>query len=229
MTFESRTNLGMSRDTAVTQAYLANLAKEARRDIFQVASDMGLPRKFAAYQWSKGLDRDKIDSKYRKLINSLGCVFLDSDEYPKILQERVPRFPEKDVSFLKLVFEVRCYLITNAISKLAIQGYHADYVGVPYLDEPHLFHNMIVGQNVSRYIKYSNRGVLIEGCDLDAYKDLGLLDEVSDLREQSKGLSDHFSTDYYFPDHSHSSGAEDGGDDGSRDSAVSFSDLFDFE
>jgi len=195
-TFTSQTSLGFSVDAAVTQAYIANLTREAQRDIHEVALEMKLPQKFKTRQLLKGVPENTIHDKYLCLVSCLRNIFKNSNKLPTYPFVH----PEKDISFLKLVFEVRSHLISNAIKRLSKQGYNTGYADVPYSDQPYLFHNMIINQNVSRYFKYTRRGIKMEGWDPDSYLGIGVLQEVENFWDASKGMSDYVALDYYIKD-----------------------------
>lgn len=186
MTFTGKTYLGNSKDVAITRSYLANLAQEAKRDVHEIAIEMGLPERFKSQHHKKSL--------YSSLIGCIHELFRNSDKWPVFPF----RFPERDISFLKLVFDMRCHLISNAIEKLSTQGFHNDFILIPYPGKPHLFHNMIVGYYVSRYMKYLSRGVSIVGFDLKGYQDIGLLQKVEDIWELSRGMSELVAYENYY-------------------------------
>ena len=197
-TYQYSTELGSSIYNVICKEYLALIDREARRNIRDVACEMGLVERIH----SRGAcDKQGISVGYKRAITRLGSNVFDPDndypEFPFIS-------PKQDISFLRLVFDIKCHLISNAIQELLLQGYRR-YFPLDWASlSPHLLHNIMIKNYVERYVKYQDKGINIEGlCDLQIYKDSGVVQVVDSVSTLSRGESDTFGmSNFYYPESS---------------------------
>jgi hypothetical protein len=195
-TYEYTTELGSSIYNVICKEYLALINSEARRNIHDVAREMGLVERIH----SRGArDEQGISVGYKRAIARLGCNVFDPDnDYPAFPFTS----PKQDISFLRLVFDIKCHLISNAIQELCIRGHRRYFPFTWARLSPHLLHNIMIKNYVERYVKYQDKGITIEGlCNLQMYKDSGVVHVVESVSTLSRGASDTFGmSNYYYPD-----------------------------
>lgn len=189
-TYEYRTQLRPSIFNEMSLEYLALIDKEARRNLDDVANEMNL------------INIGCI--RYKRAIARLGSnVFCPDNKYPVF-----PFFsPERDISFLRLIFDIKCHLIHNALMKLNRHRRYRHYLRygevVRRNTSPHTVHNMIIEKYVTKYIKYIDNGVVIDGLcsDFHHYRSSGVVHVVDDVSKMSRGMNATIASNYYYPEY----------------------------
>jgi hypothetical protein len=135
--FAGFTELTFSIENEITCEYIKNITKQVRRNVSQVADEMGVP-------WSGPWGRALVDIGP----NVFG---------PFALRPSLTLCAKR----IALVFCMRTHLVSKAIKQ--VEQKDSEYRRhLPPL-EPIDKHNHIIRHNVRRYLKYIERGISIEG------------------------------------------------------------------
>jgi len=219
-TYEYRTQLRPSIFNEMSLEYLALIDKEARKNLDDndVANEMDL---INIIRPRGSYDNQGISIRYKRTMARLGSnVFCPDNKYPVF-----PFFsPERDISFLRLIFDIKCHLIYNALMKLNRHRRYRHYLRYGEIVwrniSPHTVHNMIIDKYVTNYIKYIDNGVVIDGLcgDFHHYRSSGVVHVVDDVSKMSRGTNATITSNYYYPEYT---------DGECEDSADSDSDNYD--
>ena len=135
--FAGFTELTSSVENEITCEYIKNIMKQARRNVSQVADEMGVPR---SCPWGRAL-KDIGPNVFAPFSLRPGLT---------LCAKRIA-----------LVFCMRTHLVSKAIKQ--VEQKDSEYRRhLPPL-EPIDKHNHIIRHNVRRYLKYIERGISIEG------------------------------------------------------------------
>jgi len=135
--FAGCTELSPSIENEITCEYIKNIVKQARRDVCQVAEEMGVP----------------LSGPWGRALRDIGPNVFD----PSALCPGLTLCAKR----IALVFQMRTHLVSKAIEQ--VEKKDIEYRRhLPPL-EPIDKHNHIVRHNVRRYLKYIERGISIEG------------------------------------------------------------------
>jgi len=195
LSFARKTTLQSTIGNKIIVQYIDNLYKQANRCLHEVVHEMRVHKRML----KNGHSPSAATMLLRSAIDILQPnVFLSEDRWPVFPFT----YPTKDISFLRLVYDIKCHLIFMAIMGLFRQGY-GKYLGERFTwslayEKAVCFHNEVVKRYVSRFEKYTARGITIIGPELEKYKQCGVLRSVADIRQVSRGVSIFVRPDYYY-------------------------------
>ena len=206
MSFACQTNINRTLSNTLAVQYISNLHNQAGRCLYEVASEMNIIQRMIDNGHDPRVAPRRLFFAIKRL-RRVPNVFLSSSVCPSF------PFPSPvlDLSFLRLVFDIKRHLIFMAFTGLCQQGYghhlqldiesmQEGYRERPSFAETYLsLHNMLIEQFVGRYEKYAGRGITINGIpDFVNYKESGVLEKVDDLVGMSRGMSLFIRPDYYY-------------------------------
>ena len=198
MSFARQTDINRTIRNTLAVQYMSNIHNQASRHLYEVANEMNLIQRMI----DKGHDPRYAPERLAQAINQLqrSNVFLSRWVCPSF------PFPSPiyELSFLRLVFDIKCHLISMAFTELFQQKYGYPSVVAELSEEGTIekylsLHNMLIEQFVGRYEKYTGRGITINGIpDFVNYKESGVLEKVDDLVGMSSGMSLFIRPDYFY-------------------------------
>ena len=211
LSFARQSELNCTVANKITLQFMDNLHTQANRSFDDIVCEMGLVEHMIEGGHSPTVARRHAASAKERLGPN---VFLSSDNHPSFPYT----YPTYEISFLRLVFDIKCHLIYRAVLELFEQGFdrysfmhdlHDEITSFRLrntesrLNESKhpllLLHRMFIGRFVSRYEKYTERGIAIHGVpDFEKYKQSGILKSVDNLLEMSKGMSLFVCPDFYY-------------------------------
>jgi len=197
LSFNCQTELQSIIANKITLQYMANIHKQASRCLHEVTNEMRIHQ----LMLDNGHSSSGATKLLRRAVDRLKPgVFSSSHKCPIFPFT----YPTPDVSLLRLQRDVKRHLIFMAVMDLFRQGY-GGYLGKfnwtlgRLMEETAVkFHNMLIKHTVSRYEKYTKRGITIIGPDLVSWRQSGVLQEVGELRDASCGISIFVKPDYYY-------------------------------
>ena len=197
LSFACKTTLQSTTSNRIIVQYIDNLYKQANRCLHEVVHEMRLHKRML----KNGHSPSAATMLLRSAIDILQPnVFLSEDRWPVFPFTH----PTKDISFLRLVCNIKCHLILKASLELFRQGYNRNLCQpgrrctICNYKTAVCFHNEVVERYVSRFEKYTARGITIIGPELEKYKQCGVFRKVDNVHQMSRGVYIFVRPDYYY-------------------------------
>ena len=204
--FTLQTDLNSTVGNEMTLQFMKNLHNQTGRSFIDVVCDMGIITRMVRNGHERSVAH-RLLAIAGQMIQS--NVFLPADSYPSFPYP----YPIKELSFLRLVFDMKCHLIYRAFMDLYDQGFdryafmHDLFCTALQQLRPRMsnltsmvnLHQTLIGRFVSRVDKYTERGIVINGLpNYQLYKQGGILKSVDDLIKMSNGMVLFVRPDYYY-------------------------------